>query len=55
MKLHVGSCLAILLRFQFLSQYLQRVHGDQQGQQHQQDQQGPKKEKQIYLIYSHAF
>jgi len=34
-----------VLWFESLTRDLQRVHGDQQGQQHRQDQQGPKKEK----------
>ncbi len=50
MELHIDAGLAF-----FFSRDLQRVHGDQQGQQHRQDQQGPKKKKTDELQYSHAF
>lgn len=44
-ELHAESGLEIILWFKSLTQDLQRVHEDQQGQQHRQDQQGPKKEQ----------
>lgn len=51
-ELHAESGLEILLWFESLTQDLQRVHGDQQGQQHRQDQKGPRKEKKWFVSFT---